>query len=476
MDTQIVVSTALVGLVSVWNWICVGWFWHRRDHQPIKYRWPRLVTVQQILYWSLNITFFIGIVGFVVQRDIVLICWLLAGVGVFIFPALLATVIVRVLILFLASKMVSDSERLEQQWGASSRKSNADGSQSGVQWYWKYRKYLNRYHYAKASILIFAVLSFPVLLAFASTKPATGWHEGCASFGFVFIVLISIETILASGLMFSLLPSVAKVHDNLGLRWESWGSIFTPPNYVVGFFLYVGTGSQITVILPLFFVIIPICISCSTSILLPLVQSFRIEKLIKQQKDAEKQNWIQDIETTESAGHDQNSKELLKFLSIPEGLQVIEAFARSEFSVENILFYKAVRNFKKCFSNSGDQESKEEHDANVWRMYKNICHQFVETDSPLCVNLRDDVRKKTLAPLNSSVEHGIRIADPKILDQALEIILQMFYFDTFSRFKLTEEFKQMSASIGKMSSLDEVSTMLGITPHSSVAKRSMTTV
>jgi hypothetical protein len=473
MDTQVVISTVLVVLVSVTNFLLVWWFWRRRDHQPIKYRWPQLTVIQQVVFWSLHLTFFIGIVGYAVQRKEIVVCGISAVVGIFILPAFLATIIVRMLILFLASKMVVDSEKLEKHLGFS-RKNTGDALKSGVQWYWKYRKYLNRYHYVRASSLIFVCLSFPFLIAFAATGPAR-WKENCEAFGISFISLVVIETTIAMVLTFALLPSISKVKDNLGLRWEARGSLVTPPSYVIGILLYMGTGSSATIVLTLFLVIFPIVIAIALSIVLPLRESLRIEYLIKKQKETEKQKRASEVELSES--DDRNSKELLKFLAVPEGLEVLESFARAEFSVENILFYKAVCKFKKCFRNYDEiKESKEECDAGAWKMYENICHQYIEADSPLSINLRDDVRKNALAPLLAAIENkGGNQVSSKMLDRALDYVLQVFYFDTFSRFKLTEQFQQMSASMEKMSSLDEVSVMLGITSQVSAVNTTATT-
>jgi hypothetical protein len=57
---------------------------------------------------------FVSIIGNVIQSGPIVTCWMFATVGVLIMPAFLATIIV---ILFLASRMVVDSEKLETQWG-----------------------------------------------------------------------------------------------------------------------------------------------------------------------------------------------------------------------------------------------------------------------------------------------------------------------------------------------------------------------
>jgi hypothetical protein len=96
-----------------------------------------------------------------------------------------------------------------------------------------------------------------------------------------------------------------------------------------------------------------------------------------------------------------NLAEELKFLlSTAEGKSLFQEFNRSEFSVENLLFYEACLNYENSYKSNEEGGASEES----IKMAKNIQETFVMTTSPLSVNISHDVRAKILKKFGIKIQ------------------------------------------------------------------------
>jgi hypothetical protein len=135
------------------------------------------------------------------------------------------------------------------------------------------------------------------------------------------------------------------------------------------------------------------------------------------------------------------AQELQIVVDTPELLAAFEEFLKSELSVENILFIKDLRNFKKGLISALD----------VYNMY-------LKPGSFLCVNVSSKTRNKLVARFelkpgaevttrNSLIEPSALSSD-LIFEAAEEEVMALMKNDSFVRFRMTEEYRKLKLDGG----------------------------
>eukprot|EP00475_Leptophrys_vorax_P009881 TRINITY_DN16572_c0_g1_i1.p1 TRINITY_DN16572_c0_g1~~TRINITY_DN16572_c0_g1_i1.p1 ORF type:complete len:198 (+),score=57.78 TRINITY_DN16572_c0_g1_i1:81-596(+) len=131
---------------------------------------------------------------------------------------------------------------------------------------------------------------------------------------------------------------------------------------------------------------------------------------------------------------------LIELISSPTGRNLFLAYLQKEFAIENLLFYEACNEFKKEFSS----------EAKTCSRLKEIVENFVKETAASQVNLSYGARSKILQALKNCENSGGEekpVIDVSFFDDALKEILNLMTRDSFSRFRLTKEYKLFLAEI-----------------------------
>jgi hypothetical protein len=113
-------------------------------------------------------------------------------------------------------------------------------------------------------------------------------------------------------------------------------------------------------------------------------------------------------------------RDFRQVLEDEEGFALFQKFLEQEWSVENILFWKAAVEFRKTF----EQQKQEENNMRAKKMFE----EFISTDAPLCVNLPFGVRTKVTSNCNE-----IDISQ-ELFQEAEKEIFNLMLKDSFRRF------------------------------------------
>eukprot|EP00475_Leptophrys_vorax_P035829 TRINITY_DN5958_c0_g1_i10.p1 TRINITY_DN5958_c0_g1~~TRINITY_DN5958_c0_g1_i10.p1 ORF type:complete len:418 (-),score=106.22 TRINITY_DN5958_c0_g1_i10:1506-2759(-) len=130
---------------------------------------------------------------------------------------------------------------------------------------------------------------------------------------------------------------------------------------------------------------------------------------------------------------------LLAMLEIPKGRQLFAKFLESEFALENLLFHEECQNFKKraAAERAGDAD-----EAELQELARTIRDNFLMDGALYCVNISHPVRVKTLAGLAA----GARLTQD-VFESARQEVFTLMMRDSFSRFKVSQAFKELSQEI-----------------------------
>jgi hypothetical protein len=127
-----------------------------------------------------------------------------------------------------------------------------------------------------------------------------------------------------------------------------------------------------------------------------------------------------------------NVAEELKFLlSSGNGKMMFQEFNRSEFSVENLLFYEACMTYELSYKSNEDGGASDE----TIKMAKNIQETFLMTSSPLSVNISHEVRVKILK------KFGIKIQSRSNTLNSISMVSQTFSTKHLDEVELKQESK-----------------------------------
>lgn len=115
---------------------------------------------------------------------------------------------------------------------------------------------------------------------------------------------------------------------------------------------------------------------------------------------------------------------ILSVLYNTTSLIFFNEFCLREYSIENVLFWVESEIFKSITSESGRYE-----------MAKRIILTYIEPNSPLCLNIEDDLR--------DSVRNFSQEEVPLYLfDELQEFILKLLKLHAYPRFELSDLFEQ----------------------------------
>jgi Leucine-rich repeat (LRR) protein len=122
-----------------------------------------------------------------------------------------------------------------------------------------------------------------------------------------------------------------------------------------------------------------------------------------------------------------------RLLKSPKGLSALETFMEKEYSIENLLFFKAIYEFSRTYSSDIEITTTELVDS-----AKVIFATFIAEDSKYTINLPGDIHKELRRTFTDT------FVFPKGINQwvfkpAARAILDLISRDTFRRFKSTPE-------------------------------------
>jgi len=181
-----------------------------------------------------------------------------------------------------------------------------------------------------------------------------------------------------------------------------------------------------------------------------------------------------------------NVSTLRGLLQTAQGFEAFKAFLSKEFSVENILFYQEVVDFRKM-----KQELKDDPDSDLKLLQRAqaIYAKFIIIDAPFQVNLPDlIVRKLEIGLKNEFAQAGKKreqkestavtitadagsdaaamqeeqLACPTIFDAAQTNIFNLMNTDSFPRYARTEEYKAFVKDINQKSKTKDILKEQGI--------------
>jgi len=104
-----------------------------------------------------------------------------------------------------------------------------------------------------------------------------------------------------------------------------------------------------------------------------------------------------------------NMDTLTGVLSTPTGVDSFKKFLTKEFSVENILFYLEVEDFRKATREAIDGGRKDNQDSltNLMGLAQRVHAKYIMVDSPFQINLPDIVVDQLKADLRTEFKPGV---------------------------------------------------------------------
>jgi len=134
-------------------------------------------------------------------------------------------------------------------------------------------------------------------------------------------------------------------------------------------------------------------------------------------------------------------RDLLKY---KEGLEEIEKWMTKEHSVENLLFYKEVRDFRKKYNTSVEIRTTE-----LVQDAKKIFDKYISPQSQTQVNLPAEATSGCIKLFTDTFNypHGI---NQFIFDDAYKASFELMVGDTFQRFRLSDVGKDLLKQLAKI--------------------------
>uniref|UniRef100_A0A914UUF4 RGS domain-containing protein n=1 Tax=Plectus sambesii TaxID=2011161 RepID=A0A914UUF4_9BILA len=124
-----------------------------------------------------------------------------------------------------------------------------------------------------------------------------------------------------------------------------------------------------------------------------------------------------------------------KVLANEEGRTAFFKFLESEYSEENILFWMAVEELHVLTDPCG-----------IGRAIGEICHTFVEIDSPLSINIDHETRQMIKKKINDC--ENLSDMEVNVFDRAQMQIYRLMEKDCFGRFLQTDGYKHLVNILG----------------------------
>jgi hypothetical protein len=239
--------------------------------------------------------------------------------------------------------------------------------------------------------------------------------------------------------MIWLLFKMRSMQDNFYLKQELWYTLLVmmfPLIYIilvgipeVSPYLYSDRFDYGT----LFFLEIPALMLMGVSFGFPIWKSY----------DKEFRNSRKDGKSTTQStvsGHhsslDQLQKDFRIVLEDPQGSELFQKFLQREWSVENILFWKAAVDFRSSF----ESRSPEERAISAAKIYA----EYISENAPLCVNLPYEIRSEVTHKMN-----GGESTSADLFQKCESEIFLLMMKDSFRRFMFRDDsgYKQIEATV-----------------------------
>jgi len=180
-----------------------------------------------------------------------------------------------------------------------------------------------------------------------------------------------------------------------------------------------------------------------------------------------------------------NMDTLSGILSTPSGVDSFKKFLTKEFSVENILFYLEVEEFRKATKDAIDSGRKDNQDSltNLMGLAQRVHAKYIMTDSPFQINLPDNVVDQLKSDLRSEFKpgverkplmerasfneedqadsYGLRIP-PTLFDAAQKNIFQLMSTDSLPRYFRSDLYKAMVEDVSAKRKKKDVLEEMGV--------------
>jgi hypothetical protein len=446
-------------------------YWEFRTVYPIRYRWPKLTLFKMTFLWLLHLFFLLQ--SILINE---LPCSFTLIFAMFLIPGIIATVMVQMTVIYFASAMVKDAEQFKSLKYLTQRQSEVKFTSTA--WFIKYRRYFTRASLLTTMGVIDLIFTIPFLVV-AGTRSPTFWSQtppactpGFPAFQFVVFTELGIFALIFT----FLLRTILKVDENIGLKQEFRALLIIPVFYIAA--PLVGSISDSLVVNVIAVTMVsywPLLLSLLSTLAYPVFEA-RKNGFIKQAIQSDKQGKMaaELLDVNGKCIHP-NVKDLLLLLSIPDGFDLFTEFAKKEFSVENLLFYAAVREYKKTYAQGVTKGPSGE--VLIRQRFETIYENFIHNDGQFCINInsitREDIAKYAdtglLGPqqdMKSDIQASsftVSSLPPKeVFDPALNMIINLLAQDTFKRFKLTDEYGKFKEVLNKTSNMNELTEVLGM--------------
>jgi len=431
------------------------WFYQRREIQPIKARQPVLVVLTDVIL-------ILYVTSLCLQRMISndYPCLLNMWSGHIGTVVLMNTYLWRCWSLYFTYNLTQ--QKLENK------------SLDSLPFFIRNRKYISAQFLGTLSVCLLVVLMIPALVL--SVTDSTIGHlygDNCDRewADYVLVVYVCIYVAVFVVFAFSMRTVVENFRIKEELKWTGLLAIAA----VIPWLIFNNAAKTVnTTIFPFstLFVVIAVSIAFLLSTLWPLYRSI-----------TQSQATMLDMEAIPD-----NMDTLTGILSTPTGIDSFKKFLTKEFSVENILFYLEVEEFRKATKEAIDSGKKDNQDSltQLMGLAQRVHAKYIMTDSPFQINLPDNVveqlkkdllrefkpgfeRKPLMERVGSKSEdneidvgsdaYGIR-TPPTLFDAAQKNIFQLMSTDSLPRYFRSDLYKfmveDMSAKRKKKDVLEEM--------------------
>ena len=135
---------------------------------------------------------------------------------------------------------------------------------------------------------------------------------------------------------------------------------------------------------------------------------------------------------------------VLFVINDPEGHRMFYEFCRSEFSIENLLFFDEARAFQQKFH----EMTSNDQIVAAWHIY----NKYISAEAELPLNLSSEI----CAVIKSRLEESPDVIEDTIFTPAMKSALMLMSHDTFLRFKFSKEFKAFREKFRRISEANAV--------------------
>lgn len=232
---------------------------------------------------------------------------------------------------------------------------------------------------------------------------------------------------LAVPLIFIMLMKLRTIEDGYTIKEDlgrciCWAAVFVGIPYILPFDLYRHPVAQAAIVVGCNMVVYH-------TVTHKVIASFLLERRSKygRRRRAARKNRTRRMSTTTSVTKSR-SYTLADVLNNEEARDKFRDHLRREWSVENLMFHLAVKQYQ-TFMN--EDTSREERRHLAFAIFNN----FIEDDSPSMVNLPSTVRNSICEAVSVIKENDDSDVPLTIFDEAAQEIFGLMKNDTFARFK-----------------------------------------